>query len=190
MTEIGNLAGNPELTGNGHAELWGFLPDTNPSSIQQIHKTNATAIGTYALNTNDPDSLTVTSGNGTRRWAFAFLGGDDYVFDKAAQESSTSVYRFRPPRNGTESFTRILTNSGKQMVGAGVSTCAQVVPPIDIRGAGRAARRAGARLGPCPTPTTDRPTRSRPTRRAASPRRSRWWTWLTRSRAPTRRSPA
>ncbi|MFO0694399.1 MAG: hypothetical protein U0230_12640 [Polyangiales bacterium] len=134
VTEIGNLSGNPELTGNGNAELWGFLPDTNPSSIKQIDKTNATAIATYALNQNNPDSLTVTTGSGSRRWAFAFWGGDYYVFYKAAQEASTNVYRFRPPRNGNaESFTRIITNSGKQIVGAGVSTCAQVVPPIDIQ---------------------------------------------------------
>jgi hypothetical protein len=57
-------------------------------------------------------------------WAFAFWGGDFWVFLQRDTDPSTSVYHV----NGTTgSMTTALSNTSRTIVGAGVSTCAPVV---------------------------------------------------------------
>ena len=61
----------PEFTGNSNGELWGFFPQTNPPSVSQIDKVSGAVIQSYPL--------TDLSSN-ANAWAFAFWGGDFYIF--------------------------------------------------------------------------------------------------------------
>ena len=57
-------------------------------------------------------------------WAFAFYGGDFWVFLERMDESSTTVYQVDGTTGSITSSTPTLTRS---IVGAGVSTCAPIV---------------------------------------------------------------
>jgi len=116
VSPIGLLDGSPELTGTGAAELWGFLPDTNPMSVQQFNKTDASTLQNFPLN---------PLGTGTpRAWAFAFWGGRFYMFLQTDAQPSTNVWRL-DPTNGN--IDEVVHDSGFVIVGAGVSTCAPVI---------------------------------------------------------------
>jgi hypothetical protein len=52
-------------------------------------------------------------------WAFAFWGGDFYTF--TAPSGNTLVQRYRPSDG---SVVTVSSLAGRQVVGAGVSTCA------------------------------------------------------------------
>jgi hypothetical protein len=98
-----------ELTGTGAGDLFGFYSTSRTdSAIGQIDKTTARVVGEAML----PG---VAQGNG---WAFAFWGGDFYLF--TAPTGSTVVTRYRPADG---SIVRV-AQSGQEIVGAGVSTCA------------------------------------------------------------------
>jgi hypothetical protein len=114
-TPLGNVDGQPELTGNANAELWGFFPAASGPHIEQINKTNGTAISSSPL----PASM---SGQ-PAAWAFAFYGGDYYVFLKKMTDSSTIVYEV----SSTGALVGMTSAPGRTIVGAGVSTCAPVV---------------------------------------------------------------
>lgn len=121
LSIIGPLPGSPELTGNALAELWGFFPAESVSTIRKLDTGTGASQLAYDVSTLGPDTLTAGP---PRAWAFAFWGGDYWVFYRAATEPTTSVYRFRPPNGPTAaSFTKMLTTSGFTIVGAGVSTC-------------------------------------------------------------------
>ena len=67
--------------------------------------------------------LTSLAGSPTA-WAFAFFGGDFYVFLMRDLETSTTVYHV----NGmTGAVMGSMPTSGRVIVGAGVSTCAPTV---------------------------------------------------------------
>jgi hypothetical protein len=115
------LSGSPELTGNSNAELWGFYPDTTPPKISKIDKTNGTENPNYPLSSlaGQPSA-----------WAFAFWGGDFYVFLQKDLETETTVYHV----NGTTgalmhqwTTSQLIGGSSHSIVGAGVSTCAPVI---------------------------------------------------------------
>ena len=119
MVPGGTIQGSPELTGNANAELWGFFPDPSNPKIQGINKSTGAAIAPAPL----PAALKgMPSG-----WAFAFYGGDYWIFlakvDGLGIESPTSVYQVSP--TGMLKSTTPTTN--RKIVGAGVSTCAPVV---------------------------------------------------------------
>lgn len=112
VTRVGTVQGDPELTGTGTAELWGFFPDTINSRIARLNKTTGAAEETFAF----------TQANGQpMAWAFAYWGGDFWVFLQKDTDASTSVYQV-----DGESGTLVSTTPapGKSIVGAGVSTCA------------------------------------------------------------------
>ncbi|CAN5523063.1 hypothetical protein BH11MYX1_BH11MYX1_17010 [soil metagenome] len=113
-TAVGTVQGSPELTGNANGELWGFFPDANNPRIAQINKTT----GVLAT-ANLPASM---QGN-PMDWAFAFYGGDYYVFLQRDTDANTIVYQVSP----TGTLVGQTNASGKHIVGAGVSTCAPVV---------------------------------------------------------------
>lgn len=122
---IGGISGVPELTGNASAELWGFFPDNGGSTIRRMNKANGNTIVSYDLSMTSPH--TVTAGN-PNAWAFAFWGGSYYVFYKSVNDGSTDVYRLTPGATvPTSTFTRVIDESGRIIVGAGVSTCAPIV---------------------------------------------------------------
>jgi hypothetical protein len=110
LTPIGVVPGWPELTGTGLGELWGFFPHSN--EVHKINKYNGEVLLTYPL--------TIPTGS-TEAWAFAFWGGDFYIFHKLMLDASTNVFKLETDTGAT---TELIHNSGYRIVGAGVSTCA------------------------------------------------------------------
>jgi hypothetical protein len=113
---IGPLNGTPELTGNGKAELWGFFPDNQMPRVAQLDKGTAAEGKTYTLKelSGSPNA-----------WAFAYWGGDFWIFLKKNLDPSTHVYHLVA---ATGKVTDVVPNSGRTIVGAGVSICAPTSP--------------------------------------------------------------
>ncbi len=109
------INGPAEMTGTGDGRLFGFFL-TNPAvQVAEIDKTNSHVISKRPL-----DKVHIGGA-----WAFAFWGGDFWLF--TSPDGPTShVDRYRPSDGTT---TRMVEDAGLQIVGAGVSTCAPVVPP-------------------------------------------------------------
>ncbi len=113
---------SPELTGTGAGELYGYYPGT-PSLVARIDKTAATNAQTWNL----PDTSGIV-----RAWAFAHWGGLFFIFITTSDGLSdvANVLRLDPAANGgAGQVTTALSNTGKIVVGAGVSTCAPIVVP-------------------------------------------------------------
>ena len=104
----------PELTGTGAGDLYGFWAPSQATdtAIVQIDKPSAQVTSVVTL----PG---VTFGNG---WAFAFWGGDFYLFTAPGGMGSSSVVTRYRPSDG--SIAQVATAPGVTIVGAGVSTCA------------------------------------------------------------------
>ncbi|MCW5808205.1 MAG: hypothetical protein KIT31_37995 [Deltaproteobacteria bacterium] len=112
---VGTIQGNPELTGTGSAELWGFFPDRSGSKVAQLDKATGNAVRTFPLNqlAGDPTA-----------WAFAFHGGSFYIFLAKDLETFTTVYQLDA---ATGQIMDSRPTNNRTIVGAGVSTCAPVV---------------------------------------------------------------
>jgi hypothetical protein len=117
---------SPELTGTGAAELYGYYPGS-PSLVARIDKGTAANAQTWTL-----PSLTGT----VRAWAFAHWGGHFFIFITTNDNGfpvptdTANVLRLDPEGNGgAGTVTTALMNTGKIVVGAGVSTCAPIVIP-------------------------------------------------------------
>ncbi len=108
----GPLAGDPELTGTASGELWGFFPETEPAQVAQIDRQSG-GLGTSFDIPQISDQANA--------WAFAFWGGDFWVFYKGAEDPSTRVIRVQP---STGDVSEVISDTGYLIVGAGVSTCA------------------------------------------------------------------
>lgn len=122
VSPLGTITGNPELTGTGNAELWGFFPATTGSRIEKINKMTGAPLQTFG-------NLTVLNGT-PAAWAFAFWGGDFWVF-LAKQPPGlfdppefTTVYQFDAATGTLKGMT---PTTNRTIVGAGVSTCAPTV---------------------------------------------------------------
>lgn len=101
-----------ELTGTGDGRLFAFYTKAgapNDSFIGEISQTTA------AVAAEQPFPA-LAQGNG---WAFAFWGGDFYLFTAPTTRTSI-VTRFRPLDGSLAQVASI----GSLVVGAGVSTCA------------------------------------------------------------------
>lgn len=116
ITPVQPLTGWPELTGTGLADLWGFYPDTTPPKVAKINKQTGAEEMAYPL---------ATLQGTPAAWAFAFWGGDFWVFLMRTDDMDTTVYRVD---GKTGEMTPALKNTGRRIVGAGVSTCA----PVDL----------------------------------------------------------
>jgi hypothetical protein len=114
-TMLGTVTGWPELTGNGNAELWGWFPDASHPRVEQINKTSGAAIKTFKL-----DQLAGMP----MAWAFAFWGGDYWIFLERSTDSNTTVYQIDGMTGAIKGST---PEPNRTIVGAGVSTCAPVV---------------------------------------------------------------
>ena len=114
ITAIGGLPSQAELTGNGEGELWAILPLESPAQLVHLNKENAQIQNTiYIPQFPDPHGLDT--------FAFATWGGDFWLFVRSyGLGSTTDVYRVEP--DGT--FTMFEEDTGMDVVGAGVSTCA------------------------------------------------------------------
>lgn len=115
LTKIGDFVpdiARAELTGTGDGRLFAFytkgLGNGPPSYIGEISTTTARIVAETPL-------PTVDQGNG---WAFAFWGGDFYMF--TAPGGGSDVTRYRPSDNSVTVVASLPT----RIVGAGVSTCA------------------------------------------------------------------
>jgi hypothetical protein len=99
-----------ELTGTGDGRLYAYYAEENSTSsfIGEIEKTSGRVIAEKEL-------AGVAQGTG---WAFAFWGGDFYVF--TGDEATSTVVRYRPGDDSVISYT----TAPALIVGAGVSTCA------------------------------------------------------------------
>jgi hypothetical protein len=100
-----------ELTGTGDGRLFAFWAPggegTPGSAVSQVDPATAQIIATTPL-------PTVTQGEG---WAFAFWGGDFYLFTGTG---SSDITRFDPIAN----TVTVVGSVPNLIVGAGVSTCA------------------------------------------------------------------
>jgi len=103
-----------EMTGNGNAELWGFMPNTTMTHVVQFDKTNGSLIKDFS----EPMIARMNPG-----YAFAHWGGDYWVFIYGTGETTT-VYQVD---GMTGAITSTTPTPGHVLVGAGVSTCAPTV---------------------------------------------------------------
>jgi hypothetical protein len=117
VAPLQQLTGWPELTGTALAELWGFYPDTSPPKVARLNKTTGAEELTYPLATLQGQPAA---------WAFAFWGGDFWLFLMRVDDTDTTVYRVN---GSTGAMSEALTHTGRSIVGAGVSTCA----PVDLQ---------------------------------------------------------
>lgn len=115
-TVIGQVNGSPELTGTGSAELWGFFPGNTPRVAKLDKATGGEVAGSS-------HALSQISGE-PAAWAFAFHGGDFWVFLMRQTDSTTTVYQVDGTTGQIEGMT---SSGGRVIVGAGVSTCAPVI---------------------------------------------------------------
>ncbi|GMU60335.1 MAG: hypothetical protein AMXMBFR34_20980 [Myxococcaceae bacterium] len=111
----GTLAGAPELTGTGDATLWGFFPDAAQPRVVQLDKDTGGELS--------PAFAATPLTGSPQAWAFAFWGGDFWIFLERDVDPSTTLWRL----NGqTGAVTNLSRDTGRRIVGAGVSTCAPV----------------------------------------------------------------
>jgi hypothetical protein len=118
LTPIGMydlLDARAELTGTGDAKLFGAF-EGSPYDVAQIDKTNAHIL------TQAPQNA-INYAPDTSNFAFAFWGGDFWLF--VGPGTSTDVFHYQP---STQTTTKVKTVD-MEIVGAGVSTCAPIVPP-------------------------------------------------------------
>ena len=119
VSTVGPVAGSPELTGNGEAELWGFFPDAMPMAVRQLDKVTGATLREFDVSSIDTSFLPIPSA-----WAFAYWGGRYYIFYLGALGTSSSIFRLTPDTGAVEP---VIMDTGYRIVGAGVSTCAPTI---------------------------------------------------------------
>ena len=118
ITKGGSITGDPELTGTGLAELWGFFPIVSGNNMARVAKIDK-------MNASESNVIMLPSLSGTAQaWAFAFYGGDFWVF--LATNGATVVYHVTTA-GGMQPVNQLDTKT-RHIVGAGVSTCAPTTP--------------------------------------------------------------
>lgn len=120
----GAIDGWPELTGNALGELWGFRPNVAPKTVIQLDKSSGEVLQSFDVDAID------TKGSGTvvLSWAFAFWGGEYYMFYRGALDASTAIWKLSPAGGAdAATVTPVLTSTAYSVAGAGVSTCAPVI---------------------------------------------------------------
>lgn len=114
LSYVNKLASQAELTGNAAGELWAFLPLEKPAQLVHMDKAGGTPLEVLKL-PNFPDPLNIDT------FAFATWGGDFWLFVREyGMGNTTDVYRVTP----SGQMTLVRQDSGRDVVGAGVSTCA------------------------------------------------------------------
>jgi hypothetical protein len=103
-----------ELTGTGDGRLFGYFT-TTPVQVAEINKTTGAVTNPKAI----------TGLETPLAWAFSFWGGDFYLYAATLGNSRVSRYR---PADGTID-NNYMPDIGFRIIGAGVSTCAPLLPP-------------------------------------------------------------
>jgi hypothetical protein len=106
-----------ELTGTGDGRLFAFA-GANPAKLVEYDKTDGSVVETTPLS-----GLELTNA-----FAFAFWGGDFYFFTEASTFANYSEVT-KLDYDGDGSLSTVNGNAPIRVVGAGVSTCAPIVPP-------------------------------------------------------------
>jgi hypothetical protein len=107
---------NAELTGTGGGDLFGFFT-TTPSSYGKIDKTSG--------HTDSPSPTVLPSVSvGMNGYAFSFFGGDFYFY--TAPTTQYTITQHLQTSTGNVTMGEMLSFV---IVGAGVSTCAPIIPP-------------------------------------------------------------
>lgn len=114
VTTIGQMTGWPELTGTGDAKLWGFFPDAVNPRVSQLDKSSGAEGKSFPLSQLSGQPMA---------WAFAFWGGDFWIFLQRATDPNTQVWHLK---SSDGSVTSVIDATGRSIVGAGVSTCAPI----------------------------------------------------------------
>lgn len=109
-----------EFTGNQLGELWGFFPQAGTPAVAEIDKVTGVMIDSV---NKYYDVSSVISGM-PNSWAFAYWANAFYIFYKSQADPSTTVYKVDM---STGSVAPYITDTGHNIVGAGVSTCAPTV---------------------------------------------------------------
>jgi hypothetical protein len=104
-----------ELSGTGDGRLFAFA-GASPAKLVEYDKTDASVIDTLPL-----DTLELTNA-----FAFAFFGGDFYFFTEGAGFTSQVTHI---DYDDTQDLEVVVPQAPIRIVGAGVSTCAPVIPP-------------------------------------------------------------
>jgi hypothetical protein len=111
LYDVTTINGWPEMSGTAAAELWAFFPTGTSPRVARI----SPATG------QESDVIPVTGIDGqANAWAFAHWGGDFWLFYKSQTDPSSRVFQVK--KSG--SVEEVLTDTGRYIVGAGVSTCA------------------------------------------------------------------
>ncbi len=121
VSAVGTIPlGSVELAGTGDGQLWGFSPSgqsgTGSAMLGRINPATGALLEKYTL-------PTITSVGG---WAIKFFGGSFYVFvgSDVWKVDRASLDPTRP--QPTSPPQKVLVSPGRDIVGAGVSTCAPV----------------------------------------------------------------
>jgi hypothetical protein len=124
VVPIGTFSDDPklsgqsaELTGTGDARLFGYFTTSPDVRVAQLDKTNANVLSDNALNNFPPPE----------DWAFSFWGGDFYLYTSDGI-SNSKVVHYAPAGNTVD--LSYVADVGFTIIGAGVSTCAPVSPPM------------------------------------------------------------
>jgi glutamine cyclotransferase len=98
-----------ELTGTGDGHLYAYYAsgNTGGSTIAELDPMTGQVIAA--------DPIAADRGTG---WAFAFWGGDFWIFTTPASEQTTIMY------DPVAKTSTVVAHYGSSIVGAGVSTCA------------------------------------------------------------------
>jgi hypothetical protein len=119
LTPIGmydKLNARAEMTGTGDARLFGAFEGT-PYIVAQIDKTDAKILSEAPQNA-------ISYAPDTSNFAFAFWGGDFWLF--VGPGTSTDVFHYQV----SSGVTTKVKSVSFEIVGAGVSTCAPITPPM------------------------------------------------------------
>ena len=113
VTPIGTItAGNAELTGTGDGSLWGFIPN----SLTPDDQTVLVRLDPSSGKTLEKHSYPSLNSTLSQSWAVKFWGGSFWIF------LGSSIYEV--PRDTPDTITTAIAYTGRNIVGAGVSTCA------------------------------------------------------------------
>lgn len=113
LVTVGALPSQSELTGNAAGELWAFLPLEQPAQLVRLDKNNAEVLQNHSLPAFTTSNLDT--------FAFATWGSEFYLFVRYyGMGSTTDVYRV----SASGQMTLLAGDTGMDVVGAGVSTCA------------------------------------------------------------------
>lgn len=116
ISTVGSMSSQAEVTGTGEGGLWAILP--LEGRVVKLNKANAEETESHDL-VDFPDPMNIDT------FAFAHWGAALWIFIREyGMGETTNVYKFD---NTSHTFTLQLEDTGYNITGAGVSTCAPYI---------------------------------------------------------------